>query len=91
MVRVARRGAPIVISDEMPNLADRMLGHKLGMPGLDHWIVSRWMHLGDPFTDLVERHRDLDIPAIARRVLPDIQFSSIWHGVGYVLVGQAPA
>ena len=26
-------GAPIVISDEVPNLTDRMLGHKLGIPG----------------------------------------------------------
>ncbi len=58
MVRVARPGAPIVISDEVPNLTDRMLGHKLGIPGLDRWIVSRLMHLGDSFTDMVERHRD---------------------------------
>ncbi len=33
MVRVARPGAPIVVSDEVPNLTDRMLGHKLGIPG----------------------------------------------------------
>ena len=43
------------ISDEMPNLTDRMLGHKLGLPALDRWIVSRLMHLGDAFTDMVER------------------------------------
>ena len=73
MVRVARPGAPIVISDEMPNLTDRMLGHKLGIPGLDRWIVSRLMHLGDSFTAMVERHRDLDVPAIAERVLKDVQ------------------
>ena len=57
MVRVARPGAPIVVSDELPNLTDRMLGHKLGIPGLDRWIVSHLMHLGDSFTDMVERHR----------------------------------
>ena len=61
MARVARPGATIVISDEMPNLTDRMLGHKLGLPALDRWIVSRLMHLGDRFTDMVERHRDLDV------------------------------
>ena len=33
MVRVARPARPIVVSDEMPNLTDRMLGHKLGIPG----------------------------------------------------------
>ena len=56
MIRVARPGAPIVISDEMPNLTDRMLGHKLGLPALDRWIVSRLMHLGDSFTEMVERY-----------------------------------
>jgi len=61
MARVARPGAPIVVSDEMPDLTDRMLGHKLGVPALDRWIVSRLMHLGDAFTDMVERYRDLGL------------------------------
>ncbi len=90
MVRVARPGAPIVISDEMPNLTDRMPGHKLGVPGLDRWIVSRLMHLGDSFTAMVERHRDLDVQAVAGRVLKDFRFELVWRGVGYVLVGRAP-
>ncbi len=90
MVRVARPGATIVISDESPNLTDRMLGHKLGMPGIDRWIVSRMMNLGDAFTDLVERHRHLDIAAIGRRVLKDSQYKVIWLGGGYVMYGQAP-
>jgi ubiquinone/menaquinone biosynthesis C-methylase UbiE len=90
MVRVARPGAPIVISDEMPNLTDRMLGHKLGIPGLDRWIVSRLMHLGDAFTEMVERHRDLDIPAIAGRVFNEFRFEPVWRGLGYVLVGEVP-
>ncbi len=90
MVRVARPGAPIVISDELPNLTERMIGHKLGFPGLDRWIVSRLMHLGDSFTDMVERHRGLDVPAIAGRVLKDFKFEHVWWGVGYVLVSKAP-
>ena len=67
MARVARPGAPIVISDEMPDITDRMLGHKIGLPGIDRWIVSRLMNLGDAFTDLVERHRHMDVAAIGRR------------------------
>ena len=90
MVRVARPGAPIVVSDEVPNLTDRMLGHKLGLPGLDRWIVSHWMHLGDSFTDMVERHRDLDVQAIAARVLGEFRYEKVWYDVGYVLVGNAP-
>jgi hypothetical protein len=49
------------------------------------------MHLGDAFTDMVERHRDLDIPAIAGRVLKEFRFEPVWRGLGYVLVGQVPA
>jgi ubiquinone/menaquinone biosynthesis C-methylase UbiE len=90
MVRVARPGAPIVVSDELPNLTDRMLGHKLGIPGVDRWVVSKLMHLGDSFTDMVERHRTLDVQAIAGRVLGDFKFEKVWHGVGYVLVSRAP-
>jgi ubiquinone/menaquinone biosynthesis C-methylase UbiE len=90
MARVALPGAPIVISDEMPDLTERMLGHKIGRPGLDRWIVSRLMHLGDEFTDLVERHRRLDVAAIGRAVLNDCRYESIWRGGGYLMVGTAP-
>lgn len=91
MARVARPGAPIVVSDEIPNLTDRMIGRKLGLPGLDRFIVSKLMHLGDPFTDMVERCRDLDVLNLARRVLPDCRIEPVWWGVGYVLVGRAPS
>ena len=90
MIRVARPGASIVISDEMPDLTDRMLGHKLGLPALDRWIVSRLMHLGDSFTDMVERYRKLEIRSIAERVLPQVEYREVWRGLGYVLVGLAP-
>jgi ubiquinone/menaquinone biosynthesis C-methylase UbiE len=90
MARVARPGSTIVISDESPNLTDRMLGHKLGVPGIDRWIVSRMMNLGDAFTDLVERHRHLDIAAMGQRVLKDCHYEVIWQRGGYVMVGKAP-
>jgi len=90
MIRVARPGAPIVVSDEVPNLTDRMLGHKLGFPAVDRWLVSHMMHLGDSFTDMVERHRDLNVEKIAGRVFKEFKLESVWWGVGYVLVGRAP-
>ncbi len=90
MVRVVRPGGTIVVSDELPNLTDCMLFRKLGMPGLDRWIVARLMNLGDEFTDLVERHKDLDIAAIGRRVLHDSHYEVIWRGAGYVMTGKAP-
>ncbi|WP_435016250.1 class I SAM-dependent methyltransferase [Tundrisphaera sp. TA3] len=90
MARAVKPGGTIVVSDEVPNLTDRMIGRKIGLPGLDRWIVSRVMHLGDDFTEMVERYRTMDIPAIAERVLPGCRYEKIWMGVGYVFVGQVP-
>ncbi|HMB04631.1 MAG TPA: methylase, partial [Isosphaeraceae bacterium] len=85
-----RPGATIVVSDELPDLTDRMPFRKLGLPGLDRWIVARLMNLGDEFTELVERHRDLDIAEIGRRVLADRHYEVIWRGGGYLMTGKAP-
>jgi ubiquinone/menaquinone biosynthesis C-methylase UbiE len=90
MVRAVKPGGTIVVSDEIPNLTDRMLFRKIGLPGVDHWIVSRMLKLGDDFTDMVEKYRTLDVQAIANRVLPGCRYERIWMGVGYVLVGQVP-
>jgi ubiquinone/menaquinone biosynthesis C-methylase UbiE len=90
MVRAVKPGGTIVVSDEIPNLTDRMLFRKIGLPGVDRWIVSKLLKLGDDFTDMVEKYRDLDVQAIASRVLPGCRYERIWMGVGYVLVGTAP-
>ena len=90
MVRAVKPGGTIVVSDEIPNLTDRMLFRKLGLPGVDRWIVSKLLKLGDDFTDMVEKYRTLDVQAIAERVLPGCRYERIWMGVGYVLVGKVP-
>jgi SAM-dependent methyltransferase len=90
MARVVRPGGPVVVSDELPNLTDRMLFRKLGMPGIDRWIIARLLHLGYEFTDLVERHKDLDIAGIGQRVLIDSHYKVIWRGGGYLMTGKAP-
>jgi ubiquinone/menaquinone biosynthesis C-methylase UbiE len=88
MVRVAKPGAPIVIADEMPDFLN--IGRRLGAPALDRWIASRVMSMGDEFSGVVDRHRNIDISAIGKRVLKDCQYSVIWRGLGYKMVGQAP-
>jgi len=88
MVRVARRGAPIVVADERPDFLD--IGHRAGVPALDRWIASRLMSMGDDFADVIERHRSLDIAAIGRRVLKDCRYEVVWRGLGYLMVGAAP-
>ncbi len=90
MARVAKSGAPVVIADELPDFLK--LGHRLGMPALDRWIASKVMSMGDDFAGLVERHRDIDIAAIGRRVLNDSRYEVIWPkgGGGYLMTGTAP-
>jgi ubiquinone/menaquinone biosynthesis C-methylase UbiE len=90
MVRAVKPGGTIVVSDEVPNLTDRMFFRKIGLPGVDRWIVSKMLKLGDDFTDMVEKYRTLDVQAIANRVLPGCRYERIWMGVGYVLVGKVP-
>jgi ubiquinone/menaquinone biosynthesis C-methylase UbiE len=90
MARAVRPGGTIVVSDEVPDLTDRMLFRKIGLTGVDRWIVSRLMHLGDEFTEMVERYRELDVEGIARGVLPDCRFERIWRGLGYVFSGRVP-
>ncbi len=91
MARTVRPGGTIVVADEVPDLTDRMLFRKIGLPGVDRWIVSKLLKLGDDFTEMVERYRDLDVAAIGQRVLPGSRYELIWRKVGYVLVGQSPS
>jgi SAM-dependent methyltransferase len=88
MTRVAKPGAPVVIADELPDFLD--VGHRLGFPRLDHWIASKLMHMGDDFAGLIERHRNIDIAEIGRRVLNDSRYEVIWRGGGYLMFGAAP-
>jgi SAM-dependent methyltransferase len=88
MARVAKPGAPVVVADEMPDFLD--FGHRLGIPGLDRWIASRLMSMGDDFAGLIERHRNIDIAEIGRRILNDSRYEVIWRGGGYLMVGNAP-
>jgi ubiquinone/menaquinone biosynthesis C-methylase UbiE len=93
MVRVVRPGGAVVISDEVPNLTDRMLGHRFGikpLEKLERWCLAKAMNLGDEFTDIVESSRELDVAAIGRSVLDDCRYELIWQRVGYVMVGTAP-
>jgi ubiquinone/menaquinone biosynthesis C-methylase UbiE len=88
MARVVRPGGVIVVADELPSLPNRMIGRWIGLPQLDRWILSRFMHLGPEFTDMVDRHRDLKLEPIVREVLTDWRIHSLWFHVGYCIVGR---
>ncbi|AMV38758.1 class I SAM-dependent methyltransferase [Planctomyces sp. SH-PL62] len=91
MARAVKPGGTIVISDEIPNLTDRLWFHKIGLPGLDRYferLVTK--NLGPEFTEMVERHKALDVPAIGRKVLADFRYELIWMKMGYVMHGTVP-
>jgi hypothetical protein len=48
------------------------------------------MNLGDDFTDLVERHRHMNIAEIGKQVLKDCRYDVIWMNGCYVMYGKAP-
>jgi hypothetical protein len=50
--------------------------------------MSRFMHLGPEFTDLVDKHRNMKLEPIANEVLADWQIHSLWMGMGYCIVGR---
>jgi len=89
MARVVKPEGLIVVSDEYPSLPNRMIGHWIGLPRLDRWIMSRCMRLGPEFTEMVQRHRNLKIEPIISEVLEDWRIHSLWMKVGYCVVGRA--
>ncbi|HEY7315013.1 MAG TPA: class I SAM-dependent methyltransferase, partial [Gemmataceae bacterium] len=88
MARVVKPGGLVVVSDEVPNLPNRLIGHWIGLPKLDRWIMSRFLNLGPEFTDMVDKHRHLQLEPIVRETLIDWQIHSLWFTVGYCIVGR---
>lgn len=88
MARVVKPGGLVVVSDEVPDLPNWMIGHWIGLPQFDRWVMSRVMKLGPEFTDMVDRHRDLKLEPIVREVLDDWQIHWLWRKVGYCIVGK---
>jgi ubiquinone/menaquinone biosynthesis C-methylase UbiE len=88
MARVVKPGGLVVVSDEVPNLPNRMIGYWIGLPKLDHWIMSRFLNLGPEFADMVDKHRHLQLEPMVREVLTDWQIHSLWFTVGYCIVGR---
>jgi SAM-dependent methyltransferase len=88
MARVVQPGGLVVVADEVPDLPNRLIGHRLGWPQLDRWIMADCLKLGREFTGMVDRHRDLKLEPIVRAVLDDWQIHPLWRGVGYCVVGR---
>jgi ubiquinone/menaquinone biosynthesis C-methylase UbiE len=90
IVRVVKPGGTIVIGDEVPGLVKLLPGHYLRMPALDRWFLHRVVAVGPGFASLLEQHKDVDIAAEARDLLPGSQIRYIWGGACYYMVAAVP-
>jgi ubiquinone/menaquinone biosynthesis C-methylase UbiE len=87
MARVVKPGGTIVVADEVPDLPNRQLAHKLGLPKLQKWILARVFFLGR-MSEVILEHTNLKIEPLADQALQDWKIHSIWGGLGYCVVGK---
>jgi ubiquinone/menaquinone biosynthesis C-methylase UbiE len=87
MARVAKPDGIIVVADEVPDLPNRQIAHKLGLHKLQKWILSRVFFLGK-FSEVILQHTDLKIEPLVDQALRDWRILPIWGGLGYCVVGK---
>jgi len=88
MARVVKPGGLVVVADEVPDLPNRQIAHKLGLHTLQRWILSRVFCLGK-FSQVILEHTDLKMEPLIDQALRDWKIHSIWGGLGYCVVGKA--
>ncbi len=86
MVRGVKPGGLVVVSDEMPDLPNRQIAHKLGMRNLQKWILSK-VFLG-PMSEMILEHTDLKIEPLVGALLCEWKIHKIWGGLAYCVVGK---
>ena len=88
LARVVKPDGLVVVADEMPDLPNRQIAHKLGLHKLQRWILSRVFFLGPKMSGVILEHTNLKIEPIAERALRDWRIVPIWGNLGYCLVGK---
>jgi ubiquinone/menaquinone biosynthesis C-methylase UbiE len=88
MARVVKPDGIVVIADEMPDLPNRQIAHKLGLRKLQQWILSRVFFLGPKMSRVILEHTELKIEPLAELALRDWHIHRIWGRMGYCLVGK---
>lgn len=87
MARVVKPDGIVVIADEMPDLPNRQLAHKLGLPKLQKWVLSNMFFAG-PFSKVILEHTNLKIEPLVDLALRDWRIHRIWGSLGYCVVGK---
>jgi ubiquinone/menaquinone biosynthesis C-methylase UbiE len=87
MARVVKPDGLVVVADEVPDLPNRQIAHKLGLRKLQKWILSKIFFLGQ-FSEVILEHTDLKVEPLVDQALRDWKILSIWGGLGYCVVGK---
>jgi ubiquinone/menaquinone biosynthesis C-methylase UbiE len=87
MARVVKPDGIVVVADEVPDLPNRQIAYKLGLPKLQKWILSRVFFLGR-MSEVILEHTDLKIEPLVDQALRDWKTHPIWGRVGYCVVGK---
>ncbi|WP_254509167.1 class I SAM-dependent methyltransferase [Anatilimnocola floriformis] len=87
MARVVKPGGMVVVADEIPDLPNRQIAHKLGLRKLQRWILAKMFFLG-PMSDVILENTDLKIEPLVADALVDWKIHSIWGNLGYVIAGK---
>lgn len=87
MARVVKPDGVVVVADEVPDLPNRQLAHKLGLHKLQKWILSGVFFLGQ-FSPVILEQTDLKIEPLVDQSLRDGKIHKIWDGLGYCVVGK---
>jgi len=86
MARVVKPGGHLVVTDEHADLPKRMIGHRIGWPQLDHWILSKFLHLGNDFAEVIETHTEFAIEPIVEQVFDEWNIHPCCNEVAYCIV-----
>lgn len=87
MARVVKPDGVVVVADEVPDLPNRQLAHKLGLHELQKRILSGVFFLGQ-FSQVILEQTALKIEPLVDQSLRDGKIHKIWGGLGYCVVGK---
>ena len=90
MARVVKPGGTIVVADEVPDLPNRQIAHRLGLHRLQRWILSRVFFLGQ-MADVILQHTNLKLEPLVDQAFSDWKIHPLWGGLGYCVVGKPKA
>ena len=90
MLRIVKPGGTILIVDEVPAFVGVLPGHRIGLPGLDRWLLANAVGVGSDFAALLQAHQHADVFSEARELLLNVSLRYFFARTCYCLLGTVP-